>query len=111
MESFVDRWQQRLGMYSLTGASHFARQRPDRAVTIMTPSKRAPCRRLFSRAMVLADGRVTTCDQDYTGRQVVGSLRDESFLSLWQSPLLSNIRSQRHDGCALCPKCDEWHRP
>src|SRR5690606_2920435 len=111
MESFVDRWQQKLGMYLLSGASHYAQQRPARAVTSMTPPGREPCRRVFSRIVVLADGAVTTCDQDYAGKQVVGSLGDSTLRDLWNAPALAAIRAGAHEACALCPRCDEWHRP
>lgn len=111
MEPFVDHWLRRLGAYVVRGASHYANQRPDLAVTSMSPPRRDPCRRLFSRIMVLADGRVTTCDQDFAAKQTVGSLTDASIQTLWKHPQLVAIRQNQLGACALCPNCDEWHRP
>ncbi len=112
MESFFDHWQRRLGMVLVTGYSHCAGQRPPLALTSMAPSQRGPCRRTFSRAVVLADGSLTTCDQDFAGRQTLGRLGDQSFAELWQhAPCLNEIRSNDLKNAPLCPACDEWHRP
>ncbi len=111
MEAFFDEWQGRLGMSTITGYSHHAGQRPNRAVTSVAPPTRGPCRRTFSRAMILADGRMTTCDQDFAGKQCLGVVGQQSFLELWQAALLKTIRAGRHDQQPLCPTCDEWHRP
>ncbi|HPF37647.1 MAG TPA: SPASM domain-containing protein [Phycisphaerae bacterium] len=111
LEPFVDTWQRQLGAYAVRGASHYAGQRPDRAVTSMSPPRRDACRRLFSRIVVLADGTVTTCDQDYSARQAIGSILDHSLESLWRGEALTAVRANDPGRCALCPKCDEWHRP
>lgn len=111
MEAFFDAWQGKLGMAVITGHSHFAGQVERRAVTSVAPPVRVPCRRTFSRAMILADGRMTTCDQDFAGRQAMGTLSETSFAELWANATLQAIRAGRNDGLPLCPKCDEWHRP
>jgi hypothetical protein len=111
MEQFFDRWQQRLGSVLVTGYSHCAGQRPRRAVTSMAPPQRGPCRRVFKRLSILADGRVTTCDQDFAGKQTFGSLADAPLGELWHSACLAAIRSGDHARHPLCPACDEWHRP
>ncbi|MFQ5423332.1 MAG: SPASM domain-containing protein [Phycisphaerae bacterium] len=111
MEPFFDAWMRRLGMVLVTGYSHCAGQLERRAVTAMAPQKSDACRRTFSRLLVLADGTVTTCDQDFAGRQSVGSLRDAPLVDLWRSERLSRIRRNDIDSLPLCPTCDEWHRP
>ncbi|MBZ5631128.1 MAG: radical SAM protein [Acidobacteriia bacterium] len=111
MEEFLDRWQRRLGMALITGYSHCAGQRERRAVTSMAPPQRGICRRVFRRAMVLADGRLTTCDEDFAARQVVGAVGEMPFSSLWQAPRFVEIRSHPRPDQPLCPACDEWHRP
>lgn len=112
MEPFFDRWQRRLGCALITGYSSCAGQRPDRSVTQTAPSPRRPCRRTRSRAMILADGRVTTCDQDFAGRQVLGSVLETPLLEWWRnSASLSAARSKCIADLPLCPACTEWHRP
>lgn len=111
MESFYDQWQRRLGACLVTGYSHFAAQRPMRSVTRTAPPKRGVCRRTLSRTMILADGRVTTCDQDFAGQQTIGRLDDSPLSELWHSARLKAIRENHFDHAPLCPKCDEWHRP
>ena len=111
MESFVDTWYRRLGTAVVTGYSHCAGQRPRRAVTETAPPERVVCRRVFSRMMILADGRVTTCDQDFAGRQTFGRLPDNTLNALWRSEMLQGIRTRICGDAPLCPACSEWHRP
>lgn len=111
MEAFYDHWQRRLGACLVTGHSHYAGQRQPRAVTQMAPPKRTVCRRTLSRAMILADGRMTTCDQDFAGRQTTGRLDESPLSELWHSANMKAIRENRFDAAPLCPNCDEWHRP
>ncbi len=111
MEEFFDTWQRRLGMALITGYSHCSGQRPPRAVTSTAPPKRGLCRRAFSRMLVLADGRVTTCSQDFAARQTVGRIPESSVSELWQSRGLAAIRTDAVADQPLCPACDQWHRP
>ena len=112
LNHFVDTWQRRLGTLLVTGYSHHAGQRPDRAVLATSPPNREVCRRVFSRTVLLADGRLTTCDQDFTGSQSVGNLAETSLRELWQNAtVLQDIRQNTCGQAALCAKCEEWHRP
>jgi hypothetical protein len=115
MDAFYDHWLRRTGTGVVLGASHFAGQWPDRAVMSMSPPTRFPCARLFHRAMVLADGRVTVCDQDFRGEHAVGSLTANSLGDLWIGDRIREIRQSHVDGgyngMVLCGRCEEWHRP
>ncbi|NLX15036.1 MAG: NTP transferase domain-containing protein [Phycisphaerales bacterium] len=115
MEEFYDYWTLKTGAAVLGGPSHYAGQWPNRAVMDMAPPARTPCTRLFNRLMVLADGRVTACDQDFQGRYTVGSLADQSLQAIWTGPPMTAIRQGhlvgRFDAMPLCPACSEWHRP
>lgn len=112
MEAFFDGWQQRFGSVLVTGYSHRAKQVDCRAVTSMAPPQRGACRRLFHRVLVLADGNVTTCDQDFAGRQIIGNTADTPILDLWQhAERLNAIRRDEIASQPLCASCDEWHRP
>ncbi len=115
MEQFYDHWVSKTGSAFLAGPSHYARQWPDLAVMSMAPPSRAVCHRLFFRTLVLADGRVTVCDQDFKGSHSIGSLADSSLSSLWTGPAMTAVRrshlDRRFDGMPLCPACEEWHRP
>ncbi len=111
MEPFFETWQRRLGMVLVTGHSDFAGQRMRRAVTSMSPPRRTACRRLASRIVVLADGRVTTCDQDYRGVQALGRLPDATLMDLWHGRRLVQIRTNNLSDAPLCATCGEWGRP
>lgn len=115
MEAFFDHWIGRVGSAVIRGYSHCAGQLPDRAVMNMAPVHRCACRRLTSRCLVLADGRVVACDQDFAGRQVMGDLTRESLHAIWTGQQATQLHAchvtSELAGLPLCPQCDEWHRP
>ena len=111
MEPFFDHWQRRLGMVVITGHSDYAGQRPSRAVTRTDPPARGACRRVRSRMVVLADGCVTTCDQDHRGLQVAGRLTEIALSEAWHSAMLDSVRRNEIGAMPLCKSCREWHRP
>ncbi len=115
LDAFYDGWLRRLGAASLTGYSHYARQCEDRGVIDMAPSTRTPCRRIRARCMVLADGRVTLCDQDFKGLHTFGNLHKQSLGDIWRSAEFNRIRAAHQSGSfgptPLCAACAEWHRP
>lgn len=115
LESFYDAWIQRTGTAVVRGPSHYAGQWPDLNVMQMAPPGRSACQRIYTRAMVLADGRVTFCDQDFRGAHAAGSLHETSLSDVWTGPAMEALRRAHENGdfgaMALCPACDEWHRP
>jgi radical SAM protein with 4Fe4S-binding SPASM domain len=115
LDDFHDGWLRKLGSVCITGASSYAGQWDDHRVMSMAPPKREACRRLKSRCMVLSDGRVTMCDQDFKGRHVIGDLREQSLEEIWNGPVMAELRDAHQkgqfDANPLCATCDEWHRP
>lgn len=115
MEAFYDHWIARTGAAVISGPSAHAGRWPDLAVMRMAPPARFACNRVFTRAMVLADGRVTACDQDFRGEYVAGSLTSHSLAEIWTGPRMREVCEAElaglHNGTPLCPTCDEWHRP
>jgi len=115
MEQFYDHWVSKTGSAVLVGPSTYGGQWPDLSVMSMAPPSRMACRRIFTRASVLSDGRVTVCDQDFRGEHAIGSVADTSLTALWRSQRMADIRrshlEHKYDGMALCPTCQEWHRP
>ncbi|MFO0972329.1 MAG: SPASM domain-containing protein [Phycisphaerae bacterium] len=114
LEAFYDRWMQSLGTAVIAGASAFGGRRSDRRVTRVTPPGRTPCRQVFRRALLLADGRLASCDQDYRG-EVSVSTEPESGLAAWTGGRMKALRCAQRDqslgGWPLCGACEEWHRP
>ncbi len=114
-EPFFDDWLRAVGWANIVSPSHYARQLPDRRLMNMAPPKRWPCRRLWSSVLVLADGRVVTCDQDYAARQGVGDLNAATLSSIWRGEAMGRYRRAHETGeltgLPLCAECEEWHRP
>ncbi len=116
LADFFDGWIRKVGTVNVTGYSHFAGQLEDHAVMSMAPPARFACRRINSRCLVLADGRVTVCDQDFAGRHTVGRVDEQTLEEIWTGSAMTRIREAHaagrfNDAMPLCAKCDEWHRP
>ncbi len=115
LDVFFDGWYGKLGTVAISGASHYAHQFADHSVMNMAPSPRTACSRVRNRCVVLANGDVVLCDQDFRGRSAIGSLTDNSLAQIWRSKNYQQVRDAHsrddysdHDMCATC---SEWHRP
>ncbi len=115
LDDFHDGWLRRAGAVTTSGYSNYAGQPENRSVIQMAPSPRVACRRIGSRCLVLADGRVAVCDQDIGGRHTVGRIGEHSLEELWGGAAFERVRDAhrlgRFDPTPLCAACDEWHRP
>jgi len=115
MESFYDYWVQRLGWAVIRGYSDRAGQLPDRSTGSLAPPKRLPCRRIFKSMLILADGTVTACEEDFLAKTPMGNIAQQPILDIWQGPQFRALR-QAHTGqeltnYPLCQACRQWHRP
>ena len=114
MESWYDQWLRALGTAVIIGPSDFAGQIPDTAVVDMTPPRRTPCSRLWSRMVIRSTGDVVLCEQDFAGRNVLGNVGENSVPEIWQKRM-APVRTDHLNGAAgkhpLCGACREWNRP
>lgn len=115
MEGFFDDWIRRAGWANIEPFNTGAGRRADRSVMPMAPPRRVACGRLWSRCVVLGDGGVVRCDQDYTGAEPLGNVGEKSMADIWGGSLVCSVRSAHRAGrwkeAGLCESCCEWHRP
>lgn len=114
MEAWYDQWLAAVGSAVIRGPSDCAGQIPPLAMADMSPSARRPCGRIASRVTILSDGRVVTCEEDVTGRQVMGQLGRQTLAEIWKKrfeALREDHRKGMWDRYSLCQACREWHRP
>lgn len=115
LDAFHDGWLKREGAVSISGFSHCAGQIEDVGVMNMAPSAREGCRRIRSRCVVLADGRMTLCDQDIYGKQSIGNVQGSSLGDLWRAASFEKVRQAHRAGAfdvnPLCAACADWQRP
>ena len=68
-----------------------------------------PCKSLWTDFVILWDGRVALCCNDFDGEQILGDVRKESITSIWRSAKLKKYRMLHLDGKAglipFCAKC------
>ena len=114
VEGFFERWIRATGSAVIRGYNDFAGEMPADALPNMTPLIRSACRRLANRMTLLADGRVTVCEQDFAGRGGFGDWRRDDLTNLWASASLAPVREghsrESWNGLPLCGACGEWSR-
>ncbi len=115
LDTFFDGWLRAQGCATIGGYSHFGGRLPDRRVVDMSPPKRCPCRRMWRRCMVLADGTVAACDQDYAADMPIGHLGNQTLAQVWRGAEATRLRAAHAAGDwnagVHCGLCAEWHRP
>jgi spiro-SPASM protein len=115
MDVFFDTWMRAQGWATIAGFSHFGGRLDDLTVVGMAPPRRRPCRRIMHRCVVLTDGTVTACDQDYAGDLPLGKLTEQSLGEIWTGSAARLLRKRHFDDqpqlAGLCGACEEWHRP
>lgn len=111
-DAFFQRCLERTGWGVIGEPTAAAGQWPDRAVVHMAPPVRFPCRRLDARLTVLADGRVTACEEDLHAAHPLGT---GAVLDAWRGGALADLRrchaERRWAQHSLCGACQEFHRP
>ncbi len=114
MEAWYDNWLRMLGSAVIAGPSDFAGQLVQVGVADMTPTVRRPCQRLEQRLMILSDGRIVSCENDFQGRQCLGRIDESSVAEIWAGAF-GDLRNTHRQGVfpqhPLCRACTDWHRP
>lgn len=75
--------------------------------------KRSPCFHLWETLIILWDGRVISCCQDLRGELVVGDLKKQTLLDIWNSRELQEIRKRQIEGdfsMNPCFSCGDWKK-
>ena len=112
MESFFERWTHLvqhavIDRFPTGGTGSFALA-PDLNPVPMDPPWKPPSPHQVKRRLtVLADGRVTLCQQDWQGRAALGHLADAPLRELWrraqQLPPPGSV-----DDAPVCRRCRDW---
>jgi hypothetical protein len=118
MEPFFDQWIERCGWAVIDYPTDRAGGLPFAGVVDMAPPKRRPCRRIWERVVLQADGTATACDQDIgTGKEArphlaVGSIDTMGIEAMWHAlnPLRAAHGRGEWNAIIPCATCREWHR-
>jgi radical SAM protein with 4Fe4S-binding SPASM domain len=74
-----------------------------------------PCTILWHSLVVLWNGEVVPCPQDFFGQMVLGSVREEKLVDIFNTPELIELRKnmlrRQVDPCGPCARCDFIRRP
>jgi Radical SAM superfamily/Iron-sulfur cluster-binding domain len=73
---------------------------------------RKPCLKILDEIFFYTDGTAPLCCWDSAGRGIVGDVKKESVLDIWNGPVLGAMRALldrgRRDLISLCSRCDAY---
>jgi radical SAM protein with 4Fe4S-binding SPASM domain len=114
MESWYDQWLRVVGSATIVGPSDCAGQIPFSGIADMSPPRRKACMRLSNRMTILSDGSIVACEQDVTGKMLMGNAGTDRLSDVWMRRF-NELRNDHASGewtkHPLCVACKEWHRP
>ena len=111
LDKFYDFWEMEKISIILQKQNSFIGELEDRSYSDLSPLVRTPCWHLQRDLVVLADGNVAFCKQDYNGENKVGSLAENSIFEIWNSKEKFFLDDYKLNYCKNpdCEKCDEWY--
>ena len=114
-QKFIDKWQNMADKVSITTLHSWGGSFKDKVGKGdlhrgLKKIRREPCRFLWTDMVILWDGKVSACCQDYDGRLIVGDLNKNSLQEIWQGKILSTLRESHLKGqislVPMCKTCD-----
>lgn len=112
LDAIVGAWRPLLGArdFVMTIAPASFGGSIDVAATV--PPERPPCRWLDSALMVLQDGTVTMCGNDWDAHAPLGNLRSTTIAEIWHGAELARRRraheERRFEDVSVCADCTDW---
>ena len=79
MEPFYDEWRKRNAISIIKGYNDYCGFTEDENVMNMCPPARFPCNSLMRQMMILADGSMVVCAQDFEGSTIFGNVNSDSL--------------------------------
>ncbi len=114
MEPFYDQWRRAGALSIIFGYDYYCGYSEDKSVMNMCPPSRSRCNSLFRDMMILADGDLVLCRQDYAGQMRIGNVVTGTAIELWHSQQVEQVRNDHlagdYDRCEMCGKCRQWFR-
>ena len=103
---FINQWQGTADKVAVTAYSTRAGAFSGNEFT----TKPRPCFRLWKQMVITSTGQVAACCTDWDCKMVIGDLRTQSLLEVWQGAAINELRRLHLDGrmaeIPLCSKCN-----
>jgi len=75
-----------------------------------TESLNLPCKKVYDEAFIYAKGGVHLCPWDFHSKSIIGNVKDDSIVNIWNGALYDKYRNfladGRRDQIELCSRCD-----
>ncbi len=120
VDDFLGYWEPLLKSGDRAYAKYIHTFGGDKQLEELFPDKRPsdvnlddrPCISPWQSFVILTDGRVVLCCNDYSGQYIMGDLNRESIAQVWNGEEFNNIRSKHAESgrksIAICRGCTVW---
>ncbi len=101
-QAFIAQWKARADKIHITDLHNWA------GTLHHDADVRFPCYRAWLTFTVLWDGRVSLCCADFDGRHILGDLKTQSIVEVWNGEAYRATRAAHldHGGPQICQSCD-----
>jgi len=110
---FYDYWFRRSDAPIARTFNNYAGQVDDRTPIHLAPPGRVPCSKLFRSMLIMCDGTVSVCPQDFRGLSIAGNAFEMPIEQIWRGEVIEKLRAAhcKSDFSAfqLCEKCMDWY--
>ncbi len=109
LEVFYRRWKERTPNVIIQKYDDCAGRLPSRRVVDLSPLHRLPCWHIKRDLVVLIDGSVPMCKQDFDLSYRLGNVFEDGIEAVWQAGEAYYRRHVGGDLPPLCWSCDEYY--
>lgn len=111
IEQFYQYWEKLIPNIVIQKYNNYLNLLDDRTIADLTPLDRFPCWHLQRDMEIFVNGDVPVCKQDINGKYIIGNLRNESIVQIWEKMLPFYIDNYKFNFKKLpdCKNCDEWY--
>jgi len=111
---FREKWTRLADTVTIGTFCNWGGEIPGEVTSSVRNTERRPCTRLWSHMLVLNNGDVPLCCQDYNGENLLGNVVNSSIAEVWHGEKLERIRKlhleRRFDALPICRDCNFWQQ-
>lgn len=106
---FYKHWKEKAGQAIIQKYNHFSHRLPQLPLTDLSPIRRESCWHIKRDFVILYDGTVVMCKDDFERKNILGNVFTESLEKIWSRGRLLYQEQLQEKYQTLCKDCDEYY--
>ena len=112
--AFRNKWASLADKITIGTFCNWGGEVPGEVTSSVRNTVRHPCTRLWSHFIVLNNGDVPLCCQDYNGEYLLGNINKQSIAEIWNGAAINRYREfhlrRELDAVPICRSCNFWQQ-